>query len=355
MGIIMIKIGFIGCGWIVEKAHIPAFQKLEDVCIQALYDIDSERVRYISDKFDIPRIHSKLEEFLKEDIDAVVISSPNNMHTIHSDEAIKAGKHVLCEKPVAFSAKNYKETLEIAAQYNKLVIPAFVNRFRTDITKLNSILASDDFGELISIDAKWMRKSGIPRPGTWITNRKEAGGGVLIDLGSHLLDICLLNISNKNINLTKVYDMARDMEMGNATWCENGNNTIMPADVETSLSGEIEFNNKVNLMFSLSWNSAIEGDYTTFNFIFEKGRVVLDTLFGFSTNRLNRKIKLHVQSENKKEDIVMNSESTCAMKAFERQAKHFIEAIKTGECTKVYPDDGYIVVKVIEQLYASVL
>lgn len=126
-----------------------------------------------------------------------MIATPNNTHTYYTDMALNAGKHVLCEKPVALSKKDIESTISIADKSQKIFIPALVNRFRPDIQKFIRLVAL--IGEIKEIEVSWTRKSGIPKPGTWITNKAATGEGVMIDISTHILDICLMLISYKCI------------------------------------------------------------------------------------------------------------------------------------------------------------
>lgn len=350
----MVKIGILGCGWIVEKAHIPAFRKNEDVSIQAIYDLNNDRLDHISKKYQIPNKFNDLDNFLEHNIDAVIVASPNFLHTKHTNLVLEAGKHVLCEKPIALSTLDYKNTLKIAEENKKLVIPAFVNRFRPDVIKLNKKLLTKEFGKLKSIKAEWLRKSGIPRPGTWITNKSQAGGGVLVDLGSHLLDICLMHIKDKRIKNIRINNCETDSEMKSASWYDNQYGKKFPIDVETAFSGNLKFQDKVELNFNISWNSDVLGDYTKFNFGFEKASISLSTLFGFSNNSISDVIEISVDAESYRKKILLELNSDYARQAFENQAQHFINAITTGNCKDLNPADGYHVVNVIEKLYESV-
>ncbi len=348
----MLRVGVIGCGWITEKAHIPAIQGIDGASIESVCDSDKERMEYISEKFGIIHRFDDVNKFLESDIDAVIIASPNSTHSFYSDMALNANKHVLCEKPVALSASQYKKTLGIARKNNKIILPALVNRFRPDISKLNEIISSSNLGKLCKVEAAWIRKSGVPRPGTWITNKSLSGGGVLADLGSHIFDICLMNIENKENPQITLRNVERHTNSTSAVWCEYNKKEAFQVDVESAVSGEIQFNNEVILDFDLSWDRDVKGDYTTFKFIYEKGSISLHTLFGFSNNPLYDSI--HICSDDR-EIIKMDIKSGYADIAFNRQAEYFVNSVSTNKTDYLSPIDGYYTVDIIERIYSMIM
>lgn len=348
----MLKVGVIGCGWITEKAHIPAIQGVEGASIESICDPDKDRMEYISEQFGIVHRFHDVNKFFESDIDAVIIASPNSTHSLYSDMALNSNKHVLCEKPVALSASQYKKTLEVAHRNNKIILPAFVNRFRPDISKLNEIISSNDLGKLCKVEAAWVRKSGVPRPGTWITNKSLSGGGVLADLGSHIFDICLMNIENKENPEIKLRNVEKHYDSNSAVWCERNNKAALKVDVETAASGEIQFNNGVILDFELSWDRDVKGDYTTFTFIYERGRISLDTLFGFSNNPLYDSIHICLDDS---EIIKMDIKSGYADIAFKRQAEYFVNSVSKNRTDYLSPVDGYYTVNIIERIYSLIM
>lgn len=349
----MIKIGIMGTGWIVEKAHILAFNKLEDVIVKSIYDIDLERLNYIKNKFKIPNIYINYDDFLSSDIDAIVIATPNYTHTEYTNIALSNGKHVLCEKPVALSALDYNKSIKLAEKYGKIILPAFVNRFRSEIIKLKDLLTKYDLGALHKINAGWKRNAGVPRPGSWITNKTYSGGGVLVDLGPHVFDICFMAISDKRIEKATLDHIESKIKVEKAKWCQYDCHKTLPVNVETSVSGLVKFKEGTELNFNLSWDCEIKGDTTYFEFIYEKGRITVDTLFGFGTNPLYNTIHINLESESVKEDYEMPLVISHTENAFEYQASHFIKAITHNKVNDLDPLDGLYVTELIESLYAS--
>ena len=143
----MSKLGIIGCGWIVEKAYLPLIAKMNDVDISAVFDIDYHKAHKLQDKYCIPNIFDNIDCFLSSPLDAVIVATPNNTHTYYSDMALNAGKHVLCEKPVAFSKNDIESTTLMDHEQssgrwrsnNRYWHPCYRHRFAFSCRQTNSI------------------------------------------------------------------------------------------------------------------------------------------------------------------------------------------------------------------------
>ena len=350
----MFNIGIIGCGWITEKAYLPLIAKMDDVCISAVFDIDYHKAYEIQTKYRVSNIFDNINAFLSSPLDAVVITTPNNMHTYYTDMALNAGKHVLCEKPVALSKNDMKSSIAAAHVNNKIFLPAFVNRFRNDVKKFNELVTL--IGEIKEIEVSWTRKTGIPRPGTWITNKFTAGGGVLIDIGTHVIDIGLMFLLDKRIHSVKLdRGVTRQAEQKGAHWNTNNDNGNLEFDVETWAKGEVSLANGSKLKFNVDWASDTNEDITIIKAVGDKGSVTINTLFGFSNNYTRENIEIlydGMTGEHKKTMFPMKN--TFAIDAFNDMVRYFIEATNGRATGILQPSDGLHVVDVIEHLYKSI-
>ena len=311
----MSKLGIIGCGWIVEKAYLPLIAKMNDVDISAVFDIDYHKAHKLQDKYCIPNIFDNIDCFLSSPLDAVIVATPNNTHTYYSDMALNAGKHVLCEKPVAFSKND------------------------------------------IEIEVSWIRKAGIPRPGTWITNKAAAGGGVTIDIGTHVIDIGLRFLVDKRIQSVKcVQGTAEQVKQNGAQWnTNNDKNQQQKIDVETWAKGEILFVNGAILRFNVDWSSDVNEDITSIKAIGDNGKVMIHTLFGFSNNFTRENIVILYEGMNGEyEKALYPMHNTFALDAFRDMVRYFIDATNKKTSRILQPSDSIYVVDAIEQLYKSI-
>ncbi len=347
-----IRLGFIGCGWIVENAHIPAFSKLDTVEILSVFDVDIDRARRISEAFNIKNYCDNIEQFFASGIDAAVIATPNHTHADYSLRALGHGLHVLCEKPVALSTSEIKEIISTANAKGLVYMPGFVNRFRYDIMKLRDIVLSGELGEIKSIEAGWLRRNGVPRPGTWFTSREYSGGGVLVDLGSHVIDICMMLFgSQKPQELTLITSMLDNRTVLNSAQWFTGNYTDRyQVNVEDTAYAEVKYDDGRSINLKLSWTAPIDGDATYFNIIGTKSSVKLKTLFGFSNDKLWQK-DLLIKSHNENEVFDSNTNST--RNAFDSMAIYFSGIIGGQVADYLKPEDAFNTVSLIEQLYIN--
>ena len=350
-----IKIGIAGCGWIAEKAHIPAFVNLDGVKISSVFDVVIDYAEALASKYNIDGIYDNYEEFLKSGINAVVIATPNYTHAHYSTMALERGIHVLCEKPAALFTEEMLYALKVAERSGSLFMPGFVNRFRYDIRKIRDLVSNNEIGDILEIKSGWLRKAGIPRPGTWFTNRKYSGGGVLSDLGPHVIDICMMFFPNdlpSEVSLFTEYNT--DVKESGAKWFDLGGEYSLPIDVEDTAIGSIKYKDGVSVNFELSWSVPIQGDCTYFTLIGTKGSIELKTLFGFSDDRLWKEDSMIINNNSLRSyKINLNSEFNHTRLAFLSMASYFISVIRGETRYTLNGQDALRNVKIIESLYMN--
>lgn len=351
-----INIGIVGCGWIVEFAHLPALQKIKDVTVKAVFDINIESARLISKKFSIQYVFDKFEDFIDCGLDGIIIATPNSTHVSYTMEALQRNVGVLCEKPVALKSSEVEEIIKICKEKNVIYIPGFVNRWREDIQKMYSVLQEGKIGEIKSVSAGWLRKSGIPRPGTWFTSRRFSGGGVLTDLGSHIIDICLMIIGDRKLYdttlLTSVCDQENIEQKCAAEWFRsNDNNSHYEMDVEKTAIANARYEDGVKLSVKLSWMAPIKSDCTYFRVHGINGDIELKTLFGFSSDRLWKEDSLKICADGKEEVIYFDMSENKSRVAFGKMLSYFCNSLRTGSVLSVNCYDAFKSVALIEKLY----
>lgn len=348
-----LKIGLAGCGWIATNGHIPAFSKLKNIELLSVFDIDILRARDLAEQFKISNYFNNYNAFLQSGIDAVIITTPNYTHGVYTLAALENRKHVLCEKPFTIHSEQAEKISELSEKNNVVVMPAFVNRFRDEI-KIMSKQILENLGDIKQVDAGWIRKSGVPRPGTWFTNKELSGGGVLIDLGSHIVDLCLMITGMKqirNLSLRTSYGMSEGFK-NSASWFSADYNSVLPINVEDFAAADIEFNDNTGIHIKLSWQAPVTGDCTYFNVVGSEGSLNLKTLFGFSNERLWKNDMIIINSINKSESFYLDGNLNKSSEAFSEMAQQFIKKILQGESTCCLSHrDGYNTVRLIEELY----
>ena len=236
----MIGVGIIGAGAIAKKAHLPAYKKLSNVKLIAIADIDKKGAEKIAKKFNVKKVYSDYKKLLeRDDIDFVSICTPNFLHAPMTIEALKHGKHVFLEKPLATTLEDAEKIVETSEKTGKYVCVARNFRFVSSIQKAIHHVKTGRFGRLIT--AKLTFHSEIPFGwtfSTWFYDEKLSGGGILTDLGEHCIDI-MLQIGG---DVTKVSAMGGDI--------------LGTMDFETSVVATLEFKTGSIGIIDMSWLGA---------------------------------------------------------------------------------------------------
>lgn len=249
-----IKIGIIGCGFIANGKHLPSLARFKDVEVVAFCDIVLEKATASAKKFgtsDALICEDYRDVLKRDDIDAIHVCTPNSSHSEISVAALKAGKHVMCEKPMAKTAAMAKEMLDAANETGKLLTIGYQNRFREDSLLLKSLCDQGELGDIYMGKAFATRRRGVPTWGVFMDKEKQ-GGGPLIDLGTHALDMTMWMMQNYEPDtvLGSTFDMIG--KMGSPA------NSMGPWDpakyeVEDSAFGLVRFKNGATIFLEASW------------------------------------------------------------------------------------------------------
>lgn len=184
------KIGIIGAGGIATSAHIPNYQK-SGAEVVAVMNRTRERGELAAKRFGIPNVYETVEEMLlNEQLDAVSVCTPNALHKNQVIQALEAGCHVLCEKPPGISRTEAVGMLETAKRTGRTLQYGFHYRHRTDVELLKRMIEAGELGEIYATTALALRRRGIPGWGVF-TDKELQGGGALLDIGVHMLDLAL--------------------------------------------------------------------------------------------------------------------------------------------------------------------
>ena len=193
-----IRLGVIGCGGIANSKHMPAEKRNPASEMVAFCDIVEERALKARDDFGSPdgKVCTDYRELLSDkSIDAVLVLTPNNEHCRITVDALNAGKHVLCEKPMAMNYEEAKKMLAARDKSGKVLTIGYQNRFRTDALYLKKLADEGMFGDIYYAEALAIRRRAVPTWGVF-TDKEKQGGGPLIDIGTHALDLTLFMMNN---------------------------------------------------------------------------------------------------------------------------------------------------------------
>ena len=185
-----VRIAVVGTGAIAQLTHIPVLSKLRGASLVALCDNDAAKARALAVRFGVPDVFTDFEELLDSDeLDAVIITTPNHLHEPHVLSALRAKLHVLCERPLSLTARGAERCIAAANKVDRRLVVGTNLRFRTDVQALDQFLRNGELGQVTSI-----RTGALTvRQGTdgWRTRRAESGGGAFLEQGLPLLDLAL--------------------------------------------------------------------------------------------------------------------------------------------------------------------
>jgi predicted dehydrogenase len=176
----------------IGQEHIKGYKQLPNAEVVALCDVNTERAQQVADAnglSDVQMYTDHREMLEKANLDAVSVCVPNALHRPIVVDSLNAGKHVLCEKPLALNAREAQKIVEAAATNNRKCMVAQVLRFYSATRYMKELVSSGELGNIYYAHAGVLRKSGIPGYGGWFTTKEQSGGGPLIDLGVHYLDL----------------------------------------------------------------------------------------------------------------------------------------------------------------------
>lgn len=249
-----IRIGMIGAGQIAYS-HVRSIAKYAGAEVVAAADPDSGRVAAIAKEFGLKKTYSDARGiFADREIDAVSIAVPNVLHAALSIAALKAGKHVMLDKPFAMNADEARRVLAAAKKARRVFVLGMNQRFRDEVQTARALVRRGELGEVYHAGARWLRRTGIPKFGTWFCDKKLAGGGALLDIGVHYLDACLYVIDNfRPVAVSgAVYTKFGNRRLGEGGWgmSKPGRHVFTVDDFATAL---IRMENGATVRLDVSW------------------------------------------------------------------------------------------------------
>ena len=186
-----LKIGVLGAGNI-GRVHIERLRKVQGVEIAAVSDASEAAASAAARDYSIPDSFTDYRSLLKvRDIDGVYICTPNAFHRDMAVNSLRAGKHVFCEKPMALNSAEASRMLDAARENERMLFMGFCNRFRGKSQGLKKMIDAGKLGEIYHCVVNVVRRRGVPAIGSWFTQKSLSGGGALIDIGVHMLDLNL--------------------------------------------------------------------------------------------------------------------------------------------------------------------
>ena len=341
-------IGVIGCGRIANLAHFPAFAQMKNVRVKYACDVILKKAEDAKEKFPfVERITADYKEVLADqEVEAVWVLTPNYAHYTITMDALKAGKHVMCEKPITVNYELSEKMAEEAEKQNRILNIGVCNRYHKSVETLKEWNEAGKFGKIYHVYCSFRSCRSIPGLGGAFTTKAQSGGGVLIDWGIHFLDLILYVLGGaklKTVTCDAYNEMAKDMKEYNYTgfgmWAEDtadiehGTN-----DVDDYISGYIR-TDKASIDFNGAWAQNINKNEMFIDFMGDKGgaRLTYGGLFEFFDGKT-------LQTATPQYDIP--NMYLCEDKAF-------IESVQTGVKDKNNITEILESMKLLDALYKS--
>jgi len=350
-----IKIAIIGCGGIARHAHISAYQQLkDDFEIVAACDIIEQRAQDFAKNNDIPRYFTDYHDVLNlEGLEAVDICTPNYMHSVIAVDALNKGIHVLCEKPDAVSIEEATKMKNAAEASGKLLMVIRNNRFVAQAEYLKKYIDDGNFGRIYAGRCGWQRRRGVPGRGGWFTTKSQSGGGPLIDLGVHMIDLTMWLMGNP-----------KPVAVSACTYCEFAKNKVAESvdsafgdqkaggafDVEDLAMGFIRFENGACLQIEFSWASNIQQDDKFFEL--RGTQAGANYHFFKPADWTDNRMKIFTEEYGRTMDLIPNLPNNSGSGHL-GNIKNFADAIR-GDAAPLYtPEQGLNMIKILEAIYKS--
>lgn len=340
------RVGIIGIGGICKGSHLPEYLSDERLEVAALCDIIIERAEEIRDKyFPDAAVYSDYKELLKdESIDSIDICTPNYLHSIIAVAAFEAGKHVFCEKPDAVSVSEVMRMKEAADKAGKTLMVMRNNRWVSASKYAKKYIESGRMGEIYCGRCGWQRRRGIPGKGGWFTTKEQSGGGPLIDLGVHMIDLAIWLMGNPTPVAVSgnTYMKFADNDVSDSVNSDFGDkNSEGTFDVEDLAMGMIRFDNGALLQIEFSWASNIEKEN---RFVELRG-----TKAGLSWT--DSGVKIFSEDNGELTDTV--SPTIDQQNGHRKNLKHFYDVVIEGAEPQFKPQQGIDMIKILCAIYES--
>jgi predicted dehydrogenase len=322
-----LRIGLVGVGAAAQISHIPALKKTEDVELTWLCDRDPEKVERVAQKFGIPHASSRLDDLLADEtLDAIDICTPNFLHAPMAVAALDAGKHVICERPLARSSAEAAQMVKAAKKADRTLMCAVQHRFRPDAQLLKKFVDKGDLGEVFLAKAGWLRQRTQWDSEEWRGRMKESGGGVVLDLGFQMLDLALWMLGSPAV-----------------TSVTAGLHRTKKGEVEDSATAFLRLDGGATLTLELTWGLLMEKDFAYLN------------LFGSGGAALLNPLRLHKGMHGTLVNVTPTTDTSrnAYKQSIEAQISHFLDALRKGQKPMGHAEEILPVMELMDAIYRS--
>ncbi|MBR4888895.1 MAG: Gfo/Idh/MocA family oxidoreductase [Clostridia bacterium] len=337
----------VGCGRIASQAHFPAFAQMDNIRIKYACDLIEEKAQKMKETYPelVEEVITDYKVALADpEVDAVYVLTPNYAHYTVTMDALQAGKHVFCEKPITINYALSCEMAEAAEKAGKMLNIGVCNRYHKSVEMLEEMNREGKFGKLYHVVCNFRAFRSIPGLGGAFTTKAQSGGGVLIDWGVHYLDLILYILGGaklKTLTCDAYSEMAKDMKSYHyeSMWAEdtsdveNGTN-----DVDDFIAGHVR-TDKASITFNGAWAQNIKPEERFIDFLGDKGGA-----------RLTYCGKFEYYDGDTLETIAPDYDIP---NMYLCEDKAFVESVNTGVKTRSHIENILESAKLLDVLYQS--
>ncbi len=333
-----LRVGVIGLG--IGRAHIDGYKKHPSAEVVAIADPDGKRLQECGDHYHVAKRYANgMEMIKKENLDVVSVATPNKFHKQYTIAALEKGCHVLCEKPMAMNAKEAGQMLAASKKAKRRLMINFSYRFNQQSQALKKQVETGILGDIYFGRTVWHRRRGLPGFGGWFGQKALAGGGPLIDLGVHRLDLALwlMNYPKPVWVMGGAYNpiasrLAKEQKKA--------------FDVEDLAVGMIRFANGATLEVEASWAANIKE-----NELMETR--LLGTKGGLVQRNINETYEFEAEIYMEEKGCQFDKKLHPPVPQVQGAMFHFIDCLLTGKPHTATGEEGLIVMKLLDAIYES--
>lgn len=346
-----IKVGVIGCGGIANGKHLPSLAKIQEVSMVAFCDIDKIKAESAATRYgdENATVYEDYIELLKDDaIEVIHVCTPNNTHQEITVAALNASKHVMCEKPMAKTSEEAQLMIDASVHNNKKLTIGYQNRFRADSQYLRKVTQRGDLGDIYFSKAHAIRRRAVPTWGVFLDEEKQ-GGGPLIDIGTHALDLTLWMMDNyepESVMGSTFHKLGKQADAANA-W---GSWDPKKFTVEDSAFGFIKMKNGATIILESSWAlNSLDVDEAKCSLSGTDGGADMKNGLRIHGEDLKTLYTSEIELENAGVDFYEGEKIDEA----EEEARAWINSITQDLEPVVKPKEAFVVTQILEAIYES--
>lgn len=335
----VIKVGMIGCGTI-SRYHLRKTLELEEIEVVAAYNRGTKNREEFGKEAGLPSgsLYSDYSKMIKHpDLDSVINCLPNSMHSNVSVEALEAGLHVLCEKPIATSLAEARAMVDAASKNDKKLFIGLTRRFKGEVAAAKKVIDGGALGDVYYSKAAWMRRNGIPGWGSQFTRKDLAGAGPIYDIGVHALDTACWLMSDfaPDQVLASTYTKHGPHRRGLEDWGTPDFDGYF--DVEDLSTAIIKMKSGAMISFEVSWAAHIPRERITARLVGDKAGFDLETMILHTTK--DEEIDTPIEFE--------------PGDAYLEEMKHFIDCINNDVEPMTTPNQMLELQKMLDMILLS--